>query len=204
MALRNYSSLEHFIKKETLSQSSKYLNEFELNISNAIKLANQIVLNQLIDNCHDKKKLETVFENVRKIKPNADSILENLSGTLGENELITNLSNNFLDVFFDLKKDTYSLQIANETFIKHESSNAIIKMCSILILCYLAKKELNKNTIENHFGYEKSLEIITKSITSEKNKKSVTSNAKRKSKLNIEKYSWDFTFFEFGNCILFL
>jgi OmpA-OmpF porin, OOP family len=151
MQTRNFDLLKPYITKNILILSSKYLDEFENNVLNAINNSNEIVLNLLIDNLNDSEKINLVFDNVKKISPNVDNILENLANTLGDNSGLTSLSTNFLELFFDQKKDTYSTLIAKNTFVKQNSANAIIKMSSIFILCYLAKNKINSSNIINHF-----------------------------------------------------
>lgn len=151
MSPRNFNSIQEHITREILIQSSKYLNEFENNVSRAIKLANEVVLNNLLDNANDNIKIDRVYSDVEKITPTYENVLLNLSRMLGDNSSLTNLSTDFLEIFFDKKQDTFSTLIAKETFIKQDSANAIIKMSSILILCYLAKNKVPKNNLVSHF-----------------------------------------------------
>ncbi len=151
MSSRNFNSIQEHITREILIQSSKYLNEFENNVSRAIKMANEIVLNNLLDNANDKIKIDRVYADVEKITPTHENVLLNLSRMLGDNSSLTNLSTDFLELFFNKKQDTFSTLIAKETFIKQDSANAIIKMSSILILCYLAKNKVAKINLIAHF-----------------------------------------------------
>jgi OmpA-OmpF porin, OOP family len=160
MSPRNFNSIQEHITREILIQSSKYLNEFENNVSRAIKLANEIVLNNLLDNANDNIKIDRVYSDVEKITPTHENVLLNLSRMLGDNSSLTNLSTDFLEIFFDKKQDTFSTLIAKETFIKQDSANAIIKMSSILILCYLAKNKVPKNNLVSHFENKPKVETI--------------------------------------------
>ena len=162
MTVRNFESLRPYLNKKVLSISSKYLNEFENSVFNSVEMASNIVLNQLLDNLKNSNKVKLVFENVSKISPNADNILENLGSTLGDSSGLTVLSTNFLELFFDKQNDVHSTAIATKCFVKQESANAIIKMSSILILCYLAKNKLTVNNISDHFEKAKT---ITESLT---------------------------------------
>lgn len=159
MSSRNFNSVQLYITREILIQSSKYLNEFEDNVSRAIIMANEILLNNLLDNVNDKTKIESVYSDIEKITPTHENVLLNLTRMLGDNSSLTNLSADFLRLYFDLKQDTLSTLISKETFIKPASANSIIKMSSILILCYLAKNKISKNNLILHF--ENKLKVET-------------------------------------------
>ena len=160
MQQRNFDSLKPYITKQILVLSSKYLDEFENNVDNAVRMANEIVLTQLLDNLNNKDKINLVADNVIKISPNAENILQNLANTLGDNNALNVLSTNFLQLFFEQKKDTYSELIAKNSFVKQNSANAIIKMSSIFILCYLAVNKLNIADLANHFDKKKSVNTV--------------------------------------------
>ncbi len=180
MSSRNFNSLQQHITREILVQSSKYLNEFENNVSRAITMTIEIVLNNLLDNVNDKNKIDEVYLDVEKIRPNHENVLINLSRMLGDNSALTNLSKDFLDLYFDSKQDTFSTLIAKETFIKQDSANAIIKMSSILILCYLAKHNVPKNGLATHFEKKVTAEpIIEKTKVEEKKIKTINENSKK-------------------------
>ena len=157
MLVRNFESLKPYVTKKILAVASKYLNEFENAVFNAVDMANNIVLNQLLDNLKNSEKVKLVFENVNKISPNAENILENLGSTLGDNSGLTVLSTNFLELFFDKQNNVHSTEIAAKCFVKQESANAVIKMSSILILCYLAKNKLTIANLEKHFIEDKTI-----------------------------------------------
>lgn len=180
MSSRNFNSLQQYITREILIQSSKYLNEFENNVSRAINMANETVLNNLLDNVTDKNKIDKVYLDVEKIRPNHENVLINLSRMLGDNSALTNLSIDFLELYFDKKQDAFSTLIAKETFIKQDSANAIIKMSSILILCYLAKHNVQKSDLATHFENKaKTDPIIEKSKLEEKKSEPVNENSKK-------------------------
>lgn len=160
MSKNNFESLQPYITKSVLVIASKYLDEFEDSVYKSTLEANELVLNQIFDNIKNTDKINLVFENVKKIKPNVDNILENIAQTLSDQSILANLSNNFLELFFDLKKDTYSKMVAKNNFIKPESANAVIKMSAVLILCYLAKNNLNSTTIVSHFETKKNIEPV--------------------------------------------
>ena len=126
MSKRNFNSLQKHITREILVQSSKYLNEFENNVSRAIAMANEIVLNNLLDNTNDKIKTDRVYKDVEKITPTHENVLQNLSRMLGDNSALTNLSTDFLEIYFDKKQDTFSTLIAKETFIKQEDRKSVV------------------------------------------------------------------------------
>ncbi len=181
MSSRNFNSLQQYITREILIQSSKYLNEFENNVSRAINMANETVLNNLLDSVTDKNKIEKVYLDVEKIRPNHENVLINLPRMLGDNSSLTNLSTDFLELYFDKKQDTFSTLIAKETFIKQDSANAIIKMSSILILCYLAKHNVPKNELITHFENKVKTEpVIEKSKLEDKNSDLVNGNSRKK------------------------
>ena len=160
MQQRNFDSLKPYITKQILVLSSKYLDEFENNVDNAVRMANEIVLTQLLDNLNNREKINLVNDNVTKISPNAENILQNLANTLGDNNALNVLSTNFLQLFFEQKKDTYSELIAKNSFVKQKSANAIIKMSSIFILCYLAVNKLNVADLASHFDKKKSVNTV--------------------------------------------
>ncbi len=155
MSKRDFSNLQKYITWDIRFNSSKYLNEFENNVTKSINDANSIILNSLLDNINDSKKIDLFYENVAKITPDSDDILLNLSNTLVPNEFLDKVSENFLELYFDKTKNTFSSNIATNDFIKVESANAILKMCSLLILCYVAKKKINKNDLVTHFQVKK-------------------------------------------------
>lgn len=155
MSKRDFSTLQKYITWDIRSKSSKYLNEFENNVTKSISDANSIILNALLDNINDSKKIELFYENIAKITPASEDILLNLSNTLVPNDFLDNISEDFLQLYFDKTKNTFSLNIATNDFIKVESANAILKMCSLLVLCYIAKNKINKNDLVNHFEEKK-------------------------------------------------
>jgi outer membrane protein OmpA-like peptidoglycan-associated protein len=155
MSKRDFSNLQKYITWDIRSKSSKYLNEFENNVTKSINDANSIILNSLLDNINDSKKIDLFYENVTKVTPASDDILLNLSNTLVPNEFLDKVSENFLELYFDKSKNTFSSNIATNDFIKVESANAILKMCSLLILCYVAKNKINKNDLVAHFQVKK-------------------------------------------------
>ncbi len=166
MPKTDLSNLQKYITWDVRSKSSKYLNEFENNVTKSITDANIIIMDSLFDNINNKEKLDVVYENIEKITPASDDILLNLSNTLVPNEFLDKISSNFLELFFDKNKNTYSSNIATNDFVKIESANAILKMCSLLILCYIAKNKISRGNLIEHFQPKK----IEKKIEKENEK----------------------------------
>ena len=160
MPTRDLNSLQKHITREILVLSTKYLNEFENNVSRAIIMANETILNNLLDNANDKIRIDRVFNNVDKIAPTHDNVLQNLSRMLGDSSALSSLSSDFLDLYFDKKQESLSALIAKETFIKQDSAKAIIKMSSVLILCYLAKYKVTSDNLVSHFEINEEIKNI--------------------------------------------
>jgi OmpA-OmpF porin, OOP family len=162
MSVINFDSIQDYITPDVLHQSSKFLNEFENSISKAINLAIPIVLNQLLDNADNKDIVDVVYDKVSKIEPISDKVLKHLASTLSDNSPVTNVGINFLELFFDSKQDIISKKISGDTFITIASANSVIKMTSLLILCYLAKKNVGAKDLKSYFEKQNADEIEVK------------------------------------------
>ena len=141
------NAIESHITHEVNYNSSKILNEFENGISKAMHIAIPEIFKQITKQPLDSDLLSEIYDLVSKISVHSDEVLNNLSEILVENESVKNIGISLLNTIFDKNSNVISSNISDQSFIKIESANQILIMSAVLILAYIAKKQISKSEI---------------------------------------------------------
>lgn len=153
MHLEQLYSLKSNIDNYKINESSKYLDEFEKNISKAIYLSLDVIIKKIISTSNPEV-LDQFYTDINKLKNTYQNIIDNITATLGDSTSLDELSSDFIN-YLELDRDEDVLFISQTAFIKLDSAERIFKMATILVLCYFAKHKIVRTAIKEHFEIKK-------------------------------------------------